>query len=137
MLAAGTLTAVLLIGMVVAMTPRPTNGPVAVSATTTPVGGLDDGRSDAVPRSIAAASFTAVPNAIAATPIVRQSAVEVAAVMPDLDDLVLVYTPDVTYRMKWADLAFLGLDESALVLDADGRLVARLDGDDIVVLVED
>ena len=83
------------------------------------------------------ASFTPIPNAIAAAPVAGQNTVEIARSIPDADDVVLVRTDRVTYRVAWADLVFLYLDERAIVVDRAGDLVARIESGQIVLAVED
>ncbi len=143
-LAAGALAAILLVATVVAMTPRPAAGPNAISATTKPAlaqaaaspaatGGTQIISASRAPRL---ASFAPIPNAIAAAPVGRENTVVVAASLPSDGEVVHVTTESVTYRVEWADIAFLELYERALVLNGRGELVARIVDGDIVVLAD-
>lgn len=138
MLAAGTFTVALLIGLVVAVTPRSSDAPVAVSATTMPATVRPQA---AAPPSIAGqsqwlASFRPIPNAVASDPQGARNGRDVAASVPDGDDIVLVVTAQVTYRVAWEDLVFLDVADGAVVVDRDGALVARIERGAIILLVE-
>lgn len=106
---------------VVAMTPRHSASPLAVSATTSPAVTAVGGGADAA----RIASFPAIPNAIAAVPnSTARDRATTAAVLPDLDDDVLVVTDHVAYALPWRDVALLEVDD-AVVIGADGSVVAR------------
>ncbi len=142
-LAGGTLAAVMLVAMVVALTPRPGSGPEAISATTRPASaetrrppetaGLQLISAARAPRL---ASFAPIPNAVSASPVTGTGTLTVARSVPDGDDVVHVNTELVTYRVTWDDLAFLVLVEPATVLNARGELVAHIVGGEIDVVVD-
>jgi hypothetical protein len=144
LLAAGTLAAVMLVAIVIVMTPRPTAGPNAISATTKPALTQTPVTADATsgPQIISArraprlASFAPIPNAIAARPVARQTTIVIARSLPADGDIVHVQTDLVTYRLAWKDLAFLELHERASVIDDRGELVARVSDGNIIVLVD-
>lgn len=145
LLAATALAAIVLVATVVAMTPRPTAGPSAISATTKPMpvepaaasaGAQPATQIISAMQAPRLATFAPIPNAVAATPDAGRDPVVVARSVPAGRDLVHVRTDDVTYRVAWADLAFVELIERALVFDVRGDLVARIVDGELVVLVD-
>ncbi len=131
--ASGTLAVVMVAALVVSMTPRRSASPLAVSATTAPAGPSPDGaEADAASRI---ASFPAIPSAIAAVPVSTRRAEDAAAVLPDLDDEVLVVTDHVAYALAWREVAWLDVDD-AIVLGADGAIVARFEDGRFVVTAD-
>lgn len=156
-LAAGTMAVLAVAVMVVAMTPRTAAGPVALSATTTPA------RAAATPASIAPSamistvsssgsplsiavqiwrrpdaslkSFAAFPHAVTSAPQLDLDGTEIADERPDDDEMVFVRTDAVTYRMRWDDAQTIEARDGSVVFDADGDLVAYVDGGDLISLV--
>ena len=128
--------------LVVSMTPHPAAGPSAVSATTAPATADADGESvrEVTVRSARISSFPAIPNAVAAAPLLgsqlRDSGHRQPTVLPDLDDRVLVVTDHVAYAVPWRDVAWLGVDGDAIVVDADGVVVARIDSGRLIVTAD-
>lgn len=125
--------------MIVAMTPRPASGPEAISATTRPATAqpvADQQRVVTASRTAQLASFAPIPNAIAAAPVARQNTIVIARALPLDHEAVLVKTDQVTYRLGWSDVGYLGLDDRAVVLNDRGELIARIVDGDIVVLVD-
>ena len=142
-IAAGTLAALLVVAMIVAVTPRQSDGPVAVSATTTPATPATSASPTTSPPDAQAStpavqlvSIAAIPNAVAAGPVGARAARAVADDLPDANDPVLVRTDSVTYRIAWADLARIELAEDAVVIDRNGEMVARIEDGEIVVVAD-
>jgi len=134
--------------MVVAMTPRTSNGPVALSATTTPITAraIIEAPSTTVapaatrslaPRTALLTSFAAFPHAVTSGPQFVLDGTNVAAEPPDDDDLVFLRTDDVTYHLHWDDAQQLNVPDGSVVFDADGDLVAHVSAGEMVNLVDD
>jgi hypothetical protein len=130
-LAGGAAAVVLVAVLVVSMTPRGDSaGPIAVSATTTPiVQSLRTSAGTAVSmRSPRLSTFSPIPAAIADVPAAAFEptvAAEAArAILPDLDDEVLVLTDTFAYSVAWRDAARLDVEEG-IVVGRDGEVVAR------------
>lgn len=144
MLAAGTLAVVMVVAMVVALTPQPGTGPEAISATTKPMlpdpivapPTADGTAIIAAVRAPRLASFTPIPNAVAAVPADAQRELVLARSLPADSDVVHVTTELVTYRVQWGDLAYVELRERALVFNRRGELVARMVGGEIELAVD-
>lgn len=136
LLAGGTLAVAMVAALVVAMTPRESTAPAAVSATTV---AATDPSARAVDRTARIASAPAIPTAIvdvagahAALAGGSLPDASAAAVLPDLDDEVVVLTDHVAYALPWRDVALLSV-EDAVVVDADGAIVARFESGRLVV----
>lgn len=133
----------MLVALVVVVTPRPTDGPVAVSATTRPASAVVGVRSTApaaaqiisVSQAPRLASFAPVPNAVAAPPATIRYGMVVADELPAGRERVHVKTAVATYGVQWGDIAFLLLDTRATVVNHAGELVAIIDDGVITVLV--
>jgi len=143
--------------MVVVMTPRPTSGPTAISATTTPItqraalsspatSSASTGKATATvsARPSAARSssallttFAAIPHTVSATPQLDVDGTEIAAQTPSGDAAVFVRTGDVTYRLRWAQVPMLDPPDGSVVFDADGELVAHVSNGELINLVDD
>jgi hypothetical protein len=134
--------------MVVAMTPRTSNGPVALSATTTPITAraIIEAPSTTVapaatrslaPRTALLTSFAAFPHAVTSGPQFVLDGTDVAAEPPADDDLVFLRTDAVTYHLHWDDAQQLNVPDGSVVFDADGDLVAHMSAGEMVNLVDD
>ncbi|NND75808.1 MAG: hypothetical protein HKN44_12460 [Ilumatobacter sp.] len=142
--AGGTLAVVMVAALVVAMTPQRSGSPLAVSATTGPAVSAD-GRGDApddADRAARIASVKAIPNAIVDVPGThgrpRPSTgvdQDATAVLPDLDDEVLVLTENVAYALPWSEVAWLEIDD-AVVVNSDGAIVARFEAGRLIVAAD-
>jgi hypothetical protein len=149
-LAGGTLAVVAVAAMVVAMTPRPSAGPVALSATTTPITTRAIIETPTAPTATPAAatieigqgaalltSFAAFPHAVTPGPQLDVDGTAVADAPPNDDDLVFLRTEAVTYRLPWNEAKQLVAPDGTVVFDDDGDLVARVAGGELVSLVGD
>lgn len=134
--------------MVVAMTPRSSSGPMAISATTAPMLLASTGAAvlpdvatiGAVVRPRAAAlltSFAAYPHAITAGPQLDLDGSEIATREPGVDESVYVRTDAVTYRLHWGQVPLLAMPDGSVVFDRDGDLVAYVNNGDLIDLVDD
>jgi hypothetical protein len=140
--------------MVVAMTPRTSGGPTALSATTTPIIARSavevveavaaaPTTSQAVravqvqSRSVLLTSFAAFPHAVTPGPQLDLDGAEVAAGAPDDDELVFVRTDAVTYHVRWDDAQLLAAPDGSVVFDSDGDLVALVEDGDLLSVVGD
>jgi hypothetical protein len=132
--------------MVVAMTPRTSNGPVALSATTTPITAraVVEPPATATPaltpvevrqRTALLTSFVAFPHTVTAGPQLDVDGTDVADTTPDDDETVFLRTEAVTYRLPWSDAKHLSVPDGSVVFDDDGDLVARVTGGELVSLV--
>jgi len=134
--------------MVVAMTPRTSNGPVALSATTTPITVFaviapPSPRVDSSARSttnvsaqaVALTSVAAFPHAITPGPQLDLDGTDIAAETPADSEMVFLRTEAVTYRLRWDEACQLTVPDGSVVFDTDGDLVARVEGGDLVSLV--
>ncbi len=155
-LAVGTLAVIAVAGLVVAMTPRTSSSPIALSATTAPVSeptsapaGVGTVAATASVRVATAAgipripigalltSFSAFPHAITSGPQLTLDGTGVATRLPDDHDIVLVHTEAVTYELPWGEVPFLGMPDGSVVFDGAGALVAHVAGGELVTLVGD
>jgi len=142
----GTLVVVMIAVLVVATTPRSSNQPSSMTATTmpafvvtTPVAIV---RADPQPRrapeptvqpTLQLASLVAIPNEIAAAPQFAGQEQQVAEDPPTASQQVMVQTDDVTYHCTWAEVAEqLLAHDGAIVVDLDGALVAHVDDGELV-----
>jgi hypothetical protein len=151
-LAGGTMAVLAVAAMVVAMTPRSASGPVALSATTTPITVRavveppeTESVSSAAPATMRAplaaqaalaTSFVAFPHAITPGPQLDVDGTQVADATPDGDDTVFVRTEAVTYQLTWDLAQRMEVPDGSVVFDADGELVARVSEGDLLSLVD-
>lgn len=150
-LAGGTLAVMAVAVMVVAMTPRTSTGPIALSATTTPIitrATVQAAESPAPPAARAQslklrtndtllASFSAFPHSVTRVPQLDLDGTSVADELPADDDPVLVRTEAVTYEMQWLHAQSMSAPDGSVVFDLDGELVAHVAGGELVSLVDD
>ncbi len=154
-LALGTLAVVAVAGLVVAMTPRASSSPVALSATTTPVTAIRSAVATPpittrpafattagiggplMPIGAVLTSFSAFPHAVTSGPQLTLDGTEIAAALPDVHDPVLMHTEAVTYRLAWGEVAFLDVPDGSVVFDGNGDLVAHVAGGELITLVGD
>ncbi len=147
-LAGGTMAVLAVAAVVVAMTPRASNGPVALSATTTPITARaivePPASTVATPRPVAIevrsrtamlTSFVAFPHAVTPGPQLDVDGTDVAEVAPRDDDLVFLRTEAVTYRLSWVEAQQMPVPDGSVVFDADGDLVARVNDGVLLSLV--
>jgi hypothetical protein len=151
-LGGGTMAVLAVAAMVVAMTPRSASGPVALSATTTPItaravveppatASVDaDARSHArtpiAAQTALSASFVAFPHAVTPGPQLDVDGTQVAEVAPADDDTVFVRTEAVTYKLTWDLAQRMDVPDGSVIFDADGELVARVSDGDLLSLVD-
>lgn len=150
-LAGGTLAVMAVALMVVAMTPRTSSGPIALSATTTPiitratiqapdqptpparrVQSLQLNTSDTL-----LVSFSAFPHSVTRVPQLDLDGTAVADELPLADEVVLVRTEAVTYEMHWIQAQSMTAPDGSVVFDLDGELVAHVTAGELVSLVDD
>ena len=138
--------------MVVAMTPRTSNGPVALSATTTPItaravveppASPSSAPSQAAasgpigPRTALLTSFAAFPHAVTSGPQFVLDGTDVAEQPPAGDEMVFLRTEAVTYQLRWDDAQQLSVPDGSVVFDTDGDLVAHVSAGELLSLVGD
>jgi len=156
-LAGGTVAVLAVATMVVAMTPRASNGPVAMIATTTPISVRavvgPPAATEPTPRATAPAtapdttsirprtamltSFSAFPHAVTPGPQLDLDGTDVADESPADDEMVFLRTEAVTYRLSWDDAQRLTVPDGSVIFDADGDLVARVSAGELLSLVGD
>lgn len=150
-LAGGTLAVLAVATMVVAMTPRTSSGPVALSATTTPITAraIVEPPSSSVaaaqvatprivkPQTALLTSFAAFPHAVTSGPQFVLDGVDVAEDPPTDHDIVFVRTEAVTYQLRWGDARQLRVPDGSVVFDDDGDLVARVSAGELLSLIAD
>jgi hypothetical protein len=143
-LAGGTMAVLAVAAMVVAMTPRTSSGPVALSATTTPITAralvtppTPDTSQEMQSRTELLTSFVAFPHAVTPGPQLDVDGTDVAAEPPADDETVFVRTEAVTYRLRWDVAKTMNMPDGSVVFDADGDLVARSSDGDLLSLVGD
>ncbi|WP_394944003.1 hypothetical protein [uncultured Ilumatobacter sp.] len=135
-LATGTLAVALIAALVVTITPGgSTDAPIAVSASTSPPvrASIRAAANTAIAaaetiRSIRLVEATAIPSALADVPAAAfhsTGSSDPQAVLPDLHDQVLVLTDQYAYSVAWSDVARLDVAGDAVVVRADGAIVAR------------
>ena len=155
-LGGGTLAVLAVAALVVAMTPRTSSGPVALSATTTPITARAVVEPPATTAATAPATATATATAtepIAIRPVLTTSLVafphavtpgpqldvdgtEVADTTPDGDETVFVRTEAVTYQVTWDVAQHMHVPDGSVVFDDSGDLVARMSDGDLLSLVD-
>lgn len=160
-LATGTLAVIVVAALVVTISPRRSNGPVALTATTLPAaaqtfrsavstvttGDLQAGVV-ALANSVRTAridDFTAIPSAIASVPggvasggmVLTDIAADQIAfsnvMLPDLTDEVNVISRDFTYAVEWREVAQLTTVDDAVVVANDGAIIAIISDGRLVV----
>ncbi len=135
--------------LVVATTPRSSNQPSSLTATTMPAFVVSTPvaivRAEPQPRrvpeptlpptlqpTLQLASLVAIPNEIAAAPQFAGTEQQVAEDPPTASQQVMVQTDDVTFHCTWAEVAALLAHDGAIVVDLDGALVAHVDDGELV-----
>jgi len=159
-LAVGALAVVAVAGLVIAMTPRTSSSPIALSATTTPVSAVRSNDATTMPASAASpprvatatsaglpapripigallTSFSAFPHAITSQPQLTLDGTGIATELPDLHDIVLVHTEAVTYQLPWGEVPFLDVPDGSVVFDRLGNLLAHVADGVLITLVGD
>jgi hypothetical protein len=130
--------------MIIAVTPRRSTGPLALSATTTPV--LVPSSAQTTPQaptspdnqqSFRLASFSAMPNSVASTPQFSLDGLVVTEHLPLPTDLVLLRTEAVTYQLRWVDVPLFTVPDGSVIVDARGDLVAHVSRGRLVLLADD
>jgi hypothetical protein len=130
--------------MIIAVTPRRSSGPLALTATTTPV--LVPSSARATPQvpnspdaqqSFRLASFSAMPNSVASTPQFSLDGLDVTEQLPQPTELVLLRTEAVTYRLRWVDVPLFAVPDGSVIVDAHGALVALVSRGRLVLLADD
>jgi len=163
-LAGGTVAVLAVATMVVAMTPRAANGPVAMIATTTPISiravidppvaiapdtAPDTAPATATKTSPAAAtettslgprtamltSFSAFPHSITPGPQLDLDGTDVADRAPADDAMVFLRTEAVTYLLSWDDAQRMIVPDGSVIFDSEGDLVARVSAGELLSLV--
>ena len=82
-------------------------------------------------------SFAAFPHAVTSGPQLDLDGTDVAHESPRDDEMVFLRTEAVTYRLQWDEVRQLTVPDGSVVFDADGDLVARVSGGDLLSLVDD
>jgi len=156
-LATGAVALVVVGALVVAAVPRPPTSPIALSATTSPGRPAPAAESDiaagaetaptpspsngVTAQPIGLASFSAIPNAVAASPEVTLDGASVAPAPPGAGDSVYLHTDAVTYRADWHDVeqlvSSLAVPDGSVVFDEGGDVVAHVRRGELITLVED
>lgn len=143
-MAGGTLAVLAVVTMVVAMTPRTSDGPVALSATTTPITAraiiappTATNTGAAQPRAAVLTSFAAFPHAVTSEPQLDLDGTDVAAEPPADDEMVFLRTEAVTYLVRWDEAQLMAAPDGSVVFDSDGDVVARVSDGDLLSLVAD
>jgi hypothetical protein len=152
-LGGGTIAVLAVAAMVVAMTPRSADGPVALSSTTTAItvravveppaetASTGSGARSTIRRSPAvqtalSTSFVAFPHAITPGPQFDLDDTQVADATPTGNDTVFVRTEAVTYQLTWDLAQHLVVPDGSVIFDVDGELVARVNDGDLLSLVD-
>jgi hypothetical protein len=152
-LGGGAMAVLAVAAMVVAMTPRSASGPVALSATTTPITAralvepppatasvVSDApsitRTPLTSPTALSAAFVAFPHAVTPGPQLDVDGTQVAEDAPAADDTVFVRTEAVTYQLTWDLAQHMDVPDGSVVFDADGELVARVSDGDLLSLVD-
>mgnify|MGYP001812369451 CR=1 FL=1 len=156
-LATGAVALVAVGALVVAAVPRPPSAPIALSATTSPGRPAADATADAsiepdpaptrqratgvASQPIGLASFSAIPNAVAASPEATLDGRGVAPEPPGTHDPVYLHTDAVTYRVDWHDVerlaSSLGVPDGSVIFDQGGDVVAHVRSGEMIILVDD
>lgn len=143
----GALAVLAVAAMIVAITPRTSSSPVALSATTTPMAiraTVEPPAAAAVrsvrvlaPATALLASFVAFPHAVTSEPQLDLDGTDVADDLPDDHAMVFLRTEDVTYRLPWHDVDLVNAPDGSVVFDTTGDVVARVAGGELVTLVDE
>lgn len=155
MLATGAIAALLVAVMVVSVTPRPADGPDAVSSTTTPAipaanvelrRPIDEQTTVRVERSnlsrTQAFALAGAPNAVSAAPVEAARDPEAAdelsraSAIPADDTRVVLLTESHTYDVAWGDLELLDAPDGSIVITRDGELIATFVLGELRLLVD-
>ncbi len=156
-LGGGTVAVLAVAAMVVAMTPRTSSGPVALSATTTPItaravveppaatiaatvstGATAPAQSTVDhAHTMLTSSFVAFPHAVTPGPQLDVDGTEVADQAPAEDETVFVRTEAVTYQVTWDDAQQMNVPDGSVIFDDEGDLVARVSDGDLLSLVDE
>ena len=144
-LAVGTVAVIAVAGLVIAMTPRTSSSPLALSATTTPISATATARVATaaasgvarIPIGALLTSFSAFPHAITSGPQLTLDGTGVAARLPAGHDIVMVRTEAVTYELPWGEVPFLGMPDGSVIFDPAGARLAHVAGGELVTLVGD
>lgn len=144
----GALAVIAVAGLVVAMTPRSDSAPIALSATTVapaPMPSVAETARNAItvstsrvgmPIGALMTSFAAFPHAVTSQPNLTLDGTGIARAAPDDDDVVLVRTDAVTYRMPWGQVPLLDAPDGSVVFTTDGELIALVRGGELLSLVD-
>ncbi|MEZ7962692.1 MAG: hypothetical protein QMC04_12245 [Ilumatobacter sp.] len=139
-LAAGAFAVALIAALVVTVTPGGSiDAPIAVSASTSPPVRAAESTAIAAAetiRSIRLVEATAIPSAIADVPVAAYRSTgssDPEAVLPDLHDQVLVLTDQYAYSVAWSGVARLDVEGDAVVVRANGEIVARFKDGRLIV----
>lgn len=157
MILAGGVAAVMLTAvMVVALAPPRADSPVAISATTLPpatvqlrsssaqiddgdtserTGGIVQINRNTVSRDNALA-LVGSPNAVSAAPTADADSSRVAERRPAPQERVYLLTQSHTYALAWSELDRIGAPDGAVVVTADGGLLATFVDGELRFLVD-
>jgi hypothetical protein len=148
-LGGGTMAVLAVAAMVVAMTPRTSDHPIALSSTTTPIiarAVVEPPASNNVTSPSTAGvlstpialstSFVAYPHAVTPGPQLDVDGAEVAEEPPAGDDMVFVRTEAVTYQLAWDVAQQMSVPDGSVIFDVEGDLVARVSNGDLLSLVD-
>lgn len=144
----GALAVAAIAGLVISMTPRSASNPVALSATTmapaviaapggAPTPSVPTARPSGIPMGALLTSFAAFPHAVTSGPRLDLDGTSIASGEPAADDVVLVRTAAVTYRLPWGQVPLLDMTDGTVVFTVDGDLLAHVREGDLVVLSAD
>lgn len=136
--------------LMVAMTPRTSSGPIALSATTTPIiaraavnaPALDTATQRTPSMQLGSselmlASFSAFPHSVTRTPQLDLDGTAIADKLPLPDDTVMVRTEAVTYEMQWHVAQSMLAPDGSVVFNDDGELLAHVAAGELITLVGD
>lgn len=144
----GAVAAVLVAVMVLTVTPRRSNAPSAISATTTPAASVQlrtNGlRTDQIVRvgqsnlsaGSTAAALVGAPNAISSAPTADPAGLGVATGSPLPSDRVIVLTSSFTYDVAWGDVGDLMAPSGSIVMTREGELLATFVDGRLVLLFD-
>lgn len=144
----GALAVVAVAGLVISMTPRAASTPVALNATTMPPAVVDapeaaptpsvpTARPSGIPMGALLTSFAAFPHAVTSGPHLDLDGTGIAPDEPGADDVVLVRTDAVTYRLPWGQVPLLDMTDGTVVFTVDGDLLAHIRRGELVLLSAD
>jgi hypothetical protein len=123
-LVVGSTTMLLVVALVVAMTPSPSEQPAAQSVTTVPARAADEPDRGIVRLAL----VTPIPNAVAAIPTFSVDDGRGAHRMPHADETVIVQTKYKTYRLTWRDVPRLDIEGRAVIVDEWLDIVGYIEG---------